>query len=220
LTKEQKDILTGTLLGDSSISKTKNKKGVVKFEQSIIHKDYLLHLFSEFEILSRYKTPKLTTRFDKRYNKNYESLGFSLKSSESLFNFAELFLDKDNKKIVPLSIGELLTPRALAYWICDDGQTYTRGGFGLCTDNFTKEEVLLLITVLETKFQLNCKLYLKSNPKRDAAKLLLDPNFQPRIYYRIYISSKSLPWMHTHVLPHLFPFFSPPGCARKRTDIK
>ena len=40
----------------------------------------------------------------------------------------------------------------------DDG-TSDRSGFVLHTNNFTKQEVVLLIKVLEDKFSLNCSLH-------------------------------------------------------------
>lgn len=44
----------------------------------------------------------------------------------------------------------LLTRIGLAHWIMGDGY-FTNGSIKLCTDNFTKEEVLRLIDILEKK---------------------------------------------------------------------
>jgi hypothetical protein len=48
---------------------------------------------------------------------------------------------------------ELLTPKALAYWIMDDGQRPSERnvkvyqGITICTDNFLKEDVEILKNV-------------------------------------------------------------------------
>ena len=43
-------------------------------------------------------------------------------------------------KIIPLNIGELLTPIGLAYWFMDDGYA-ERSGYMLCTDSFSEFEI-------------------------------------------------------------------------------
>lgn len=60
----------------------------------------------------------------------------------------------------------------------DDGQYVKRGGVTLCTDNFSIGEILLLKSILEDKYNLQCTIHNK-NPEKG--------------YYRIYISGKSLP---------------------------
>jgi hypothetical protein len=63
--------------------------------------------------------------------------------------------DSDNKfiKIVPINIGELLTPIGLAHWIMDDGFS-TGKAIGLCTESFTLAEVELLSKALKSNFDL------------------------------------------------------------------
>jgi LAGLIDADG DNA endonuclease family len=50
---------------------------------------------------------------------------------------------------------ELLTSIGLAFWIIDDGGI-SHGDLFLHTDSYTIEEVQILITVLRTKFNLDC----------------------------------------------------------------
>ena len=59
-------------------------------------------------------------------------------------------------KVVPPDIGARLSARSLAYWSMDDGALHGNGGFYLCTDSFTREDVLLLCSVLNEKFGLAC----------------------------------------------------------------
>ena len=60
-------------------------------------------------------------------------------------------------RVVPLNIGELLTPLSLAYWIADDGSRNKVTRYVvLCTHSFTLAEVNLLADALTSKFNLKC----------------------------------------------------------------
>jgi LAGLIDADG DNA endonuclease family len=61
-------------------------------------------------------------------------------------------------KVVPHNIFELLCPIALAHWAMCDGSRGTGGGFILCTDSFTIQDVVRLINVLIIKYNLNCSI--------------------------------------------------------------
>jgi hypothetical protein len=200
LTQVQKDIIVGTTLGDASIiSNPLGTNASMAFEQGDVHKDYLYHLHSELKSLSNYTQPLKLVQVDKRYNKENISHKFVLLSSTILQLYALLFLQRTDIgnfiKIIPEFnvMYSLLTPRTLAYWICDDGQTFNKGGLALCTDSFKFSEIEILKTILEKKFGLKCTYHYKQNLKRDNAKLLLDPTFVAKKYVRIYISGKSLP---------------------------
>jgi len=45
------EILYGLILGDAYISRKKTENASLRFEQSIIHKEYLKHLFDKFSYL-------------------------------------------------------------------------------------------------------------------------------------------------------------------------
>jgi len=57
------------------------------------------------------------------------------------------YFTKIKKKVIPLNIQDLLTPRGLAHLIMGDGFLY-KGIIMLCTESFTKEEQELLIVNL------------------------------------------------------------------------
>lgn len=77
-----------------------------------------------------------------------ESYWFSLKSSPMYGTLAQLFYkplsnEQGFTKIIPWAhMYELLTPRAIAFWIIDDGQYVARGGVTLCTDNYLMSLIL------------------------------------------------------------------------------
>lgn len=99
----------------------KAKGGVnafLKFEQGLIHKDYLLHLFDLFSTYCL-TAPKTQSRVLKtRPGMVYGSVYFRTYSLPYFNEFHDLF---EGKKIIPNNIGELLTPLGLAYWLCDGG---------------------------------------------------------------------------------------------------
>jgi hypothetical protein len=179
ISQNHKDIILGTLLGDATINFSASKASI-KFEQGIKNKLYLEFLF---ELMKEYASkPEIREqkRVDSRYNKINISYFFNTITSELFLPFANIFYKKNQNnriKIKPKFLFELLTPRALAFWICDDGQFVQRGGLTICTDSYTKKEVLFLKFILEKKFDLICTIHNKNIKKN---------------YYRIYISSKSL----------------------------
>lgn len=76
-------------------------------------------------------------------------------------------------KIVPANIGEFLTARSLAFWSQDDGCLHSTGsGFYLCTHNFTKDEVILLCSVLQDKFGLVSSIHLERGKPKFTLKLV------------------------------------------------
>lgn len=64
--QKQKDIIIGTLLGDSKIVANKNKTASIIFEQSDAHKLYLKSIFLEMIDLVSDSKLKEQKRFDKR----------------------------------------------------------------------------------------------------------------------------------------------------------
>ena len=150
LSVELKNILIGLALGDLNIEKpspTGNAR--LRFAQSLAHEEYLLHLF---ENVKPYCTaaPYLPKTLHNVTGKFYPSIRFNSCTFACFNELYELFYP-EGKKILPLSIGELLTPAGLAYFIMDDGH-WTGHGITLATNNFTKSEVELLTQVLENNF--------------------------------------------------------------------
>lgn len=168
LTKKQKEIAIGVLLGDGCLqTQNKGKTFRLKFEQSFKHKDYIDHLFEIFDpwILSN---PKLVTRINK--NKNIVKT-FQLQTfSHIAFNeLAELFLDFNFKKSINTNIEKNFTSQSLAYWFMDDGgkldYTVNKGkAIVLNTHNFSLNEVNFLKTMLINKFKLKC--WIKLNKQK------------------------------------------------------
>lgn len=158
LSADLKATLVGLLLGDLCAVKLKKGTNVrLHFEQGLVHKDYLYHLYELFESYCS-TAPKISNRLpDKRTGLIYTRVKFQ---TRSLPCFNELY-DKfypEGKKQIPENIGELLTPLGLAYWLADDG-TFSKSHnvITLSTDSYSESEVDLLISVLTDKFELDCR---------------------------------------------------------------
>lgn len=90
-----------------------------------------------------------------------------------------MFLDKEDKKVIPTNIADYLTPRSLAFCVMDDGQQVKRGGVTLCTYSFNSSEINILREALLDKFDIISSIHNKKG-KNDS------------IYERIYINKESL----------------------------
>jgi len=75
LTADLKGIMVGLLLGDSHAQR-RSKNTNIFFEQSILHKDYLMHLYELFKLYC-ISEPKLSVRAPSKVTgKVYSSLRF------------------------------------------------------------------------------------------------------------------------------------------------
>lgn len=85
----------------------------------------------------------------------------------------------------------MLTPIGLAHWIMGDG-FYDHGGVKICTDNFTQEEVLKLIKVLDNKFDIKSSINRRKNPNG-------------KIVWRIRVRKLSMEKLTKLVIPYFIP---------------
>ena len=154
---EHKEILIGLLLGDLYARICKGYINArLRFEQGIVHQDYVEFLYRKFSPYCAMEPKTVSRAPDTKTGKVHSSIYFSTYSLPCFNEYYYLFYIA-GKKIVPLNIAELLTPRGLAYWISDDGSLdKSRLRVILCTESFTLEEVTLLVNVLNDKWNLEC----------------------------------------------------------------
>jgi len=178
-----KGVIVGLILSDGwlTIASKSTKNARLGFKQSLGHFEYL---WSVFTLLSHYcsSLPHLTTGV--RANARFFGLGFFTRCLPCFTDLHSLFY-VNGVKIIPENIYDLLTPIALAHWICGDGSV-SRHGLVLCTDSYSLSDNVKLMNVLMVKFQLDCTLrYSTSN--------------RPRIYIR----ERSMETLRTIVLPYM-----------------
>lgn len=204
LTKKQREILVGCILGDVNLSSTRSDgatfrcrfaQGGSRYYEE--HKEYLFHLYDCFQMLC---TPAMKPRQVKD-----RSWAFETRTLGTFSFYGNLFYRIDpqtgrRKKSLPTRpnlLKKLITPVSLAYWFMDDGSQKSSQSKGLIlnTHTFTLKEVELLCEILKEKFQLEVK------PRRQQ-KLYKD---EVRIYYQIYISGHSFERFTDLIYEHLFP---------------
>ena len=197
-TQQQKEVIIGTLLGDSTI-RTSKANFCLKFEQKYSQIDYLIHLHEIFEpfVGTGPKLRIIRNAFHKDYGvscwfRTYAHIKF--KYYENIFY--KIDADRKRRKIVPKNIHKLLTPRVLAYWFMDDGSYYAKKKWYYClnTQGFTFSEQKVLRDALKRCFNLdfNVAINLVKNKKK---------------YYRLEIQSKSNDSFKKLIEPYVLPSF-------------
>jgi hypothetical protein len=199
ITQIQRDLLVGTLLGDGNFQTlTSGNTWRYRAIHKLAHEPYLIHKYETLKDFCK-TPPKLSVILDPRTNKEYSRYTFQTLTADEFRYFGQLFYKKQSgnswKKEIPSNIGNLLTPRALAYWYMDDGALKWRGksnAVRICTDSFSIDENNLLKKVLETKFSLKVSLQKKDSVHRlsileesyPKLKELIAPYLLPCMYYK------------------------------------
>lgn len=184
LTPNSYSIIVGMLLSDGWIEKySLNSNTRFRFKQSIIRTDYVITSFMD---LSHYCSSLPYLVKSSRLDKIHFAVAFNTRYIPCINELYGLFY-KNNLKVIPDNIYDLLTPLALAHWIMGDGAKMNKSLI-LCTDSFTLQEVIKLMNVLIIKYDIKSTIHgIKNN--------------RPRIY----ISHESMPKLITLVKPYLLP---------------
>ena len=149
VSKLQKEVLIGLILGDAHLEKSLNGFSYrIKIEQSEKKEEYIYHLYSIFKDWTA-SAPK----------KNRNNIYFQSRYSNTLLFYGNQFY-KNKKKIVPKIIYKFLTPISIAYWYMDDGSIKSKQSKGVFfnTQGFSYKETTLLSNVLKKKFKLETSL--------------------------------------------------------------
>jgi hypothetical protein len=192
LSKTQKAIILGTLLGDGCLERNGTYVRL-RLEHSIVQKPYLLW---KYEKLKNVITGSLMEihAFHKKNKCFYDSLRIYTFSNQEFEIYWNSFYS-NNKKVIPSNISELLTdPLSLAVWFMDDG--YKRNdcnAFRLNTDSFDRAEQLILSNILRDNFGIENKLHKKGKywniyiPQRFSQKFvdIVKPYIIPHFHYKI-----------------------------------
>ena len=185
INKEDYEILYGLILGDLFISRKNSENAYLRFEQSILHKEYLEHLFEEFNYLCS-KTASIKTANRKLFNTS--SVYFTTRQLTAITELHTLFYPNGIKR-VPFNIGSLITEKSLAYWAMDDGNNHN-SGYILNTSGFTLEDVKLLQAALYDNWALNTSIHSRNrfyinNDSKNKFLELIRPHFHSSMLYKI-----------------------------------
>lgn len=191
------EVITGELLGDGHISYDPIKKHLTNGRLEFTFAATILHYvnYLKFNVLASICTTSKPSPWPNT-DKGQQPLQywFSTKRLPAITYLHSLWYKEIGGKyikVLPDKIKDLLTPIALAHWIMGDGY-FTNGSTKLCTDNFTKEEVLKLIDILEKNFDIKATINKRTNP--DGA-----------IKWRINISKLSMEKLIFIVQPYVIP---------------
>lgn len=156
LSKIQKEVLIGTLLGDATIVKQKTKSYNVKFEQSLKHQEYIYHLFEIFKDWVG-TGPQIRNILKNGNILDRKSIWFRTYRHISFLFYYNIFYN-NGKKRVPLILNRIITERVLAYWFMDDG-CKSKNGYHLNTQGFEFFEQKKLVNILNKKYDLDARIY-------------------------------------------------------------
>ncbi len=124
LSKEQKSILYGTILGDGYLQKTGEKNARLRLEHGGNQKEYLLWKIEKLKNIFQGKA-KYLERIHPLTKKKYYYWRHQSQSAPYLGKLRRIFYP-DGKKKIPEDLEKYLTPLTLAVWYMDDGYYYKR----------------------------------------------------------------------------------------------
>lgn len=189
MTEKQKQIIVGTVLGDSTIRKTKtDKHNFLTCQHGAIQKEYIEWKHEQLKDLGgsckyyKRKTP------NKKTGKYYEYYNMRVNSSEELDSFREMFY-VDNKKIISEEVLKYYTPLAIAIHFMDDGYK-VKSSYGIATNGFDKESVKKLRLFflekydIETSYTHDGRLYIRYCSTKNFEKLI-KPYLIPSMQYKL-----------------------------------
>lgn len=196
LTKEQKSVIIGSLLGDGTMRIGKGAINAnLKIEQGIEQKAYVMWKY-KFLKPWVFTKPKLSYRYDSKRNKYPKSRWFRTIRHPVLTEIYHQFYTSNGyltgRKIIPSSLD--LNPLTLAIWIMDDGSK-TGNQIDISTHSFQLQEIKLLQGILTSRYEINTRYREDSGrgyrlfcaSKEDTEKLtsVISPYIIPSMEYKI-----------------------------------
>ena len=158
LTKTQKNVLIGTVLGDATIEKN-GKHSRLRISQKSANKDYVFWKYNVFKEFCS-KKPILESRVDKRTGKISKQWKFSTCSLPVFDNYQVQFYGSGKKSITKEILSSITSPLTLAVWYMDDGHKREDcKALRLNTQCFSRNENVLLAEHLRKKFKVLARLH-------------------------------------------------------------
>jgi recombination protein RecA len=153
LTKEQKEMLIGTILGDGGVYPHGRKNKSYRF--LIGHCEKQKPLVENKKLCLNNLVNNIRQTINKK--KNSIMWSFSTVVHHDFKFFRDLFYD-NNKKVVREKLINYITPISLAYLIMDDGSSDGKYNIRIHTNGFTKNENEILRNIFYIKFGVSCKI--------------------------------------------------------------
>lgn len=190
LTDFQKQVLIGTMLGDSSFKMSKDKiNPAVSCAHCIQQREYCEYKTQIFESLGAKCHYHKRNIPDKRNGKFYEDYTMLVPSNPEFLDFYTKFY-KNGRKVIPFELLDNFTEVSLAFMFMDDGSK-TKCGYVIATNCFNKDELTKFRAFLiekfgiETSLHKNNVLYIKANSK-DTFTNIVNPYIIPCMQYKLH----------------------------------
>ncbi len=194
VTKRQREILIGAILGDGYLQRTGKGNARLKLEHSERQKDYLWWKYEELKNLMQDK-PKSIQRYNPLWKRTYTYYRCQTHAMPLLGHYKRLFYDEQGRKRIPENIGQLLkSPLSLAVWFMDDGHFYSRDKVAyIYLPRYSEEELQRLVSALRDNFGLQTWVVWKKGypclyfPPEAARKLaeVIRPWVHPTMHHKI-----------------------------------
>jgi len=153
LSRKQKSILFGIILGDGYLQKTGKKNARLRLEHGGNQKEYLLWKVKELGKFFQSK-PKYLERIHAVSKRKYSYWRHQSQSTPYLGKLRNIFYP-DGKKKIPEDLERYLTPITLAVWYMDDGYYYLRDRCSyLYLGNVSQQEAEIVAQTLLKKFDI------------------------------------------------------------------
>lgn len=186
----QKQVLIGTMLGDSSF---RLRKGCISPSISCAHgikqQDYCEYKTKIFENLGAKCSYHKRNSIDKRTNIFYEDYTMYIPANpEFITYYNEFYIN--NKKVIPINLLNQFTEISLAFMFMDDG-TKMKNGYKIATNCFSIEELKEFSKYLYKKFKIETSihkdkgLYIKNNSK-NLFTYLISPYIIESMKYKLH----------------------------------
>jgi len=154
LSKEQKSILFGIILGDGFLQKTGEKNARLRLEHGKSQKEYLMWKVKKLQPLFQGRA-KYLERIHPISKKKYCYWRHQSQSTPFLGKMRKIFYP-GGTKIIPQELEKYLTSLALAVWYMDDGYYYQKDDNAyLYLGNVSQKEADILVNTLKIKFDLS-----------------------------------------------------------------
>lgn len=192
MTSYERSIIIGLILSDAWVQKRKGWNPRIGFKQSIKNKEYFWSVFIQ---LSKFCSgfPWITKTIKR--GKFFFSLEFNTRQLKCFNDIFDLFyLSQNTTKIIKPELYHYLDFVVIAYWIMGDGAKRNKG-VTLCTDNFSFQDIVLLINILKIKFNIDTTIHLEKHKPRiyinktELNKILpfIKPYFVKSFLYKLHL---------------------------------
>ena len=159
LTKIQKAVLAGSILGDAFLQKTGTRNARLRYEHGVKQKEYLLWKMKAFPRLFQGGATHLS-RVHPKTQATYEYWRAQSNATPELGKWRAAFYP-DGKKRIPANVAEfIMDPLALAVWYMDDGYYYPKDKNSyLYLGRVSREEAVYAQEALVRNFGLAPRVY-------------------------------------------------------------